>query len=110
MPTYDYECQRCGHTFEHFQSFSEADLKRCPECRGKLKRLIGMGAGIIFKGPGFYETDYRSSEYKEKAKKEAEAASEKKDTEKKDAKKEAPKKDGPCSTSCNSSSGNSGSK
>ena len=73
MPTYDYECRKCGHTFEHFQNFSEPDLKRCPKCKGKLKRLIGMGAGIIFRGSGFYETDYRRSEYKKEAKKEADA-------------------------------------
>ncbi len=81
MPTYDYECQKCGHTFEHFQTFSEPDLKRCPECRGKLKRLIGMGAGIIFKGSGFYETDYRRADYKKEIENEARAskdASEKK--------------------------------
>ena len=74
MPTYDYECQKCGHTFEHFQSFSEPDLKKCPQCDGRLKRLIGMGAGIIFKGSGFHETDYRKSEYKKQAEKEAAAA------------------------------------
>jgi len=74
VPTYDYECQKCGHTFEHFQTFSEPDLKRCPECRGKLKRLIGMGAGIIFKGSGFYETDYRRAEYKKEMEREATAS------------------------------------
>ena len=64
MPTYDYECQKCGHTFEKFQSMLDEHLKRCPECKGKLKRLIGTGAGVIFKGSGFYETDYRSDSYK----------------------------------------------
>jgi putative FmdB family regulatory protein len=68
MPTYEYECQRCGHVFERFQSMKDEPLKRCPECRGKVKRLIGAGAGIIFKGSGFYETDYRSEEYRRKAK------------------------------------------
>jgi putative FmdB family regulatory protein len=68
MPTYEYECQRCGHVFERFQSMKDEPLKRCPECRGKVKRLIGAGAGIIFKGSGFYETDYRSDEYRKKAK------------------------------------------
>jgi putative FmdB family regulatory protein len=68
MPTYEYECQKCGHTFEIFQMMTDEPRKRCPECRGKVKRLIGAGAGIIFKGSGFYETDYRSDSYKKKAK------------------------------------------
>jgi putative FmdB family regulatory protein len=72
VPTYEYECRACGHTLEAFQSFSEKPLRKCPRCRKmKLQRLIGTGAGFIFKGSGFYETDYRSKEYKEKAKKES---------------------------------------
>ncbi len=65
MPTYDYECQieECGHTFEAFQSISARPLRKCPECGGKVKRLIGAGAGLIFKGSGFYITDYRSKSY-----------------------------------------------
>jgi len=59
MPTYEYECRKCGHAFERFQNMTEAPLKRCPQCRGKLQRLFGTGAGIIFKGSGFYETDYK---------------------------------------------------
>jgi putative FmdB family regulatory protein len=60
VPTYDYACAACGHRFEHFQSFSEALLKRCPKCgKDRLERLIGSGAGILFKGSGFYETDYK---------------------------------------------------
>ena len=60
MPTYDYACRACGHRFEHFESFSEPRLKRCPECgKDRLERLIGPGAGILFKGSGFYETDYK---------------------------------------------------
>jgi len=59
MPTYEYECQKCGHVFERFQNMTEKPLQRCPKCRGKLQRLFGTGAGIIFKGSGFYETDYR---------------------------------------------------
>jgi putative FmdB family regulatory protein len=74
MPTYEYECQRCGHVFERFQSMKDEPLKRCPECRGKVKRLIGAGAGIIFKGSGFYETDYRSDEYRRKAKAEKDSS------------------------------------
>ncbi|MCM8813210.1 MAG: zinc ribbon domain-containing protein [Candidatus Omnitrophica bacterium] len=59
MPTYDYECARCG-VFEVFQSMTEKPLKMCPQCKSKrLKRLIGSGTGIIFKGSGFYETDYK---------------------------------------------------
>lgn len=62
MPTYDYRCEECGHEFEKFQSMMEDHLKKCPECNGKLKRLIGSGAGLIFKGTGFYITDYKKKE------------------------------------------------
>jgi len=62
MPTYDYRCDNCGHEFDAFQSITEAALKKCPKCgKNKLRRLIGAGAGIIFKGSGFYETDYKRS-------------------------------------------------
>lgn len=71
MPTYDYECQDCGNNFEAFQKMSDAHLTECPECGGKVKRLIGAGAGLIFKGGGFYETDYRSKGYKTAAAKDA---------------------------------------
>lgn len=68
MPTYDYRCDGCGHEFELFQQMSASVKKKCPECgKLKLKRLIGTGAGIIFKGGGFYETDYRSDSYKKDA-------------------------------------------
>ena len=60
MPTYDYECQSCGHVFEYFQSMSDDPLKECPKCGSEVKRLIGGGMGIIFKGSGFYVTDNRS--------------------------------------------------
>lgn len=63
MPTYEYECTKCDHTFEIFQSMKDDPLKRCPECKSKIRRLLGTGAGIIFKGSGFYETDYRGSSY-----------------------------------------------
>lgn len=68
MPTYDYLCKACGHALELFQSMSEAPRRKCPAC-GKLalQRQIGMGAGIVFKGSGFYETDYRSESYKKGA-------------------------------------------
>ncbi len=75
MPTYEYECDKCGHLFERFQSMTEERIKRCPECRGKVRRLLGTGAGIIFKGSGFYATDYRSSGYQQAAKREETSAS-----------------------------------
>ena len=59
MPTYEYECQKCGYKFEKFQNMSEKPIKKCPKCNGRVERLIGKGAGIIFKGSGFYATDYR---------------------------------------------------
>lgn len=68
MPTYDYACAACGHTFETFQSITAKPLRKCPECgKSKLERLIGTGGGIIFKGSGFYITDYRSESYKKAA-------------------------------------------
>lgn len=69
MPTYEYQCEKCGHVFERFQSMTDKPVKRCPLCRCKVRRLFGTGAGIIFKGSGFYETDYRSAQYKQDAKK-----------------------------------------
>ena len=71
MPTYEYECSRCEHRFEMFQSMSDPPRKRCPRCRGAVRRLFGTGAGMIFKGSGFYVTDYRSDSYKEQKKKES---------------------------------------
>ncbi|MEM6855523.1 MAG: FmdB family zinc ribbon protein [Planctomycetota bacterium] len=69
MPTYDYVCDACGHAFEEFQSMTAKVLKKCPACgKMKLRRLIGTGAGVIFKGGGFYETDYRSESYQKDAK------------------------------------------
>ena len=68
MPTYDYECDACRHKFEHFQSITDAKLVKCPKCKKKkLRRLIGAGAAIVFKGTGFYQTDYRSDTYKNRA-------------------------------------------
>lgn len=60
MPNYDYECQSCGHVFEVFQNMADPPLTKCPECKKKVKRLIGGGLGIIFKGSGFYSTDNRN--------------------------------------------------
>jgi putative FmdB family regulatory protein len=80
MPTYEYHCDACDHEFEEMQSFSEAPLTKCPACgKKKLRRLFGTGAGFIFKGSGFYETDYRSDSYKQAAKADQEKASGKKD-------------------------------
>ncbi|MCD6334496.1 MAG: zinc ribbon domain-containing protein [Candidatus Latescibacteria bacterium] len=64
MPTYEYQCEACGHRFEAFQSITAEPLSTCPNCGGKVHRLIGAGAGFIFKGSGFYATDYRSEGYK----------------------------------------------
>lgn len=60
MPTYEYECSGCGHAFERFQGINEDPIRVCPECGGKVRRLISSGGGLVFKGPGFYATDYRS--------------------------------------------------
>src|SRR5579872_2134979 len=69
MPTYEYECDACENRFEELQSFSEPPLTKCPKCKKKkLRRLLGTGAAILFKGSGFYETDYRSESYKSAAK------------------------------------------
>ncbi|MGA2914554.1 MAG: zinc ribbon domain-containing protein [Sedimentisphaerales bacterium] len=86
MPTYEYRCAGCGYEFEKFQSMTASALRKCPQC-GKLalKRLIGAGAGVIFKGSGFYETDYRNESYKNAVK--SESGSQK--TSKKDAKTES---------------------
>jgi putative FmdB family regulatory protein len=67
MPTYEYGCKKCGHEFEVFQSMSDAPVKVCPECGGEAERRISAGAGFIFKGSGFYSTDYRSDSYKREA-------------------------------------------
>lgn len=70
MPTYDYRCRKCHHRFEVFHSIKDTTVRRCPRCRGKAERVPSAGAGILFKGSGFYITDYRSRDYKEKARKE----------------------------------------
>jgi putative FmdB family regulatory protein len=61
MPTYDYKCSRCGHTFEAFQHITDKPLARCPECKGAVRRMFGGGMGVIFKGSGFYSTDNKKS-------------------------------------------------
>lgn len=67
MPTYEYECEACSYRFERFQSMTAKPIKTCPSCNGRVRRLIGSGAGILFKGTGFYQTDYRSESYRKKA-------------------------------------------
>ena len=84
MPTYDYECDACGHTMELFQGINDPVKKKCPECgKNKLKRLFGTGAAMVFNGSGFYQTDYRSEGYKKAAaadsKSKADSGSDKKD-------------------------------
>src|SRR3954469_8529542 len=72
MPTYEYQCEACGHRFEKFQSIKAPPIRKCPSCgKNQVKRLLSTGAGIIFKGSGFYITDYRDPSYHEKAKSEA---------------------------------------
>src|SRR5437870_7869590 len=86
MPTYEYSCEKCGQNFDAFQSMRDEPFRECPKalCRlpewghGKVKRLLGTGAGLIFKGSGFYITDYRSDSYKASAKKDSESSSPKK--------------------------------
>ena len=81
MPTYDYECDACGHEFELFQSITEPVQKKCPKCgKLKLRRLFGTGAAVVFKGSGFYQTDYRSESYKKGAEKDKPASESKSDS------------------------------
>ena len=82
MPTYEYECEKCGHHFELFQRMSEPKLTDCPQdgCDGHVKRLIGAGAGVIFKGSGFYETDYKKSAPPKSEKSGAKSTKEKSDS------------------------------
>ena len=87
MPTYSYLCESCGKEFERFQMITAKPLRMCPKCGKKeLKRLIGTGAGIIFKGSGFYQTDYRSESYKKAEKSEKSSAEKKPETKSKEPK------------------------
>jgi len=93
MPTYEYECEACGATFERFQSITAEPVRRCPQCRrAKVRRLIGAGGGLLFRGSGFYITDYRSSDYQAKAKAESGAAPSGGGKSEAAAAKESPKK------------------
>lgn len=90
MPTYDYECEECGHTFELFQAISEPVKRKCPECgKLRLRRLFGTGAAVVFKGSGFYQTDYRSESYKKAAEKDKKPSAGKKSDSKQETKSEA---------------------
>lgn len=81
MPTYDYLCEACGHELEIFQGINDDPVKKCPECnKNKLKRQFGTGAAIVFKGSGFYQTDYRSDSYKKAAKADQKSSESKSDS------------------------------
>ena len=86
MPHYDYTCKKCGYTFEVFQKIDDEPLKECPQCKGELKKLIGSGCGLIFKGSGFYITDYKKNNNKS-------------NKEKPQGKKDSNSKSNPCSCS-----------
>lgn len=101
MPTYDYVCDACDHSFELFQSIKEDPQKKCPECgKPKLRRLFGTGAAVVFKGSGFYQTDYRSESYKKRAAEDAKSTNGAATTSPSDASaKPATKSDGQGKTS-----------
>lgn len=82
MPTYEYECTACGHQFEEFQKMTDKPVEICPKCKGKVRRKISGGAGILFKGSGFYITDHRSESYKKSAREEKEKSQPKIETDK----------------------------
>ena len=106
MPTYDYVCDSCGHEFEAFESIKADPLKDCPECKtSRLRRRIGPGAAILFKGSGFYQTDYRSDSYKKAAKAEK-SSSEPSSSSKSEGSKSEPSKPSSSSTASPSSSPN----
>jgi len=94
MPTYDYQCDACNHTFELFQSFSDSVKRKCPECgKLKLRRLIGAGGAVVFKGSGFYQTDYRSDSYKKAAEAEKKSSEPKSDSKSESKSESKPKGD-----------------
>ena len=106
MPHYDYRCRDCGHKFECFQSMSDDKLTECPECGGHLERLIGAGAGLIFKGSGFYVTDYRTDSYRKAAR----ADKSPPPTSTSSSKSDGKKKSGGSTKSSDSQSGSGGGK
>ncbi len=106
MPTYEYQCNGCGHEFEEFQSITAKPIRKCPACsENKVKRLIGCGSGVIFKGSGFYQTDYRSDSYQKAAKADKDSAS--KSTEKSSGTKSGEKSTSGSGKSNGSTSGGS---
>jgi putative FmdB family regulatory protein len=108
MPTYDYRCSACGHALEVFQSISEPRKRKCPRCKKpKLERLIGQGAGILFKGGGFYQTDYRSDSYKKSESAEKSGAQPKGETSDSKSDASAPKSESSASKSDASSASGS---
>jgi putative FmdB family regulatory protein len=101
MPTYEYECGKCSHHFEAFHSIVAPPLRKCPKCGGRVKRLPGAGSGVLFKGGGFYQTDYRSDSYKSAAKADCAPAPAAADssTKKTAAKSDTPAKSGAAASS-----------
>ena len=93
MPTYDYKCSSCGHTFEAFQKMTDEPLSECPECKGEVKRLIGAGLSPIFKGSGFYQTDYKKDNSKSSKKEESSKNTENVNSSKSDSNKSESKKE-----------------
>jgi len=106
MPTYDYQCDACGHRFEKFQSITARPVRKCPRCgESGARRLIGTGAGVIFKGSGFYQTDYRSDSYRKAAEKESQAPADGKKAEAKDGPSAKASKSGEGGTSTSKGGG-----
>jgi putative FmdB family regulatory protein len=110
MPTYDYVCDSCGHEFEAFESITSQPQTDCPECRvPKLRRKIGPGAAILFKGSGFYKTDYRSDSYKNAAKAEKSSSESSSTSKSESSKSDSSKSDSSKSSSAASSTTTAGS-
>ncbi len=100
MPTYDYVCKACGHVWDEFKSMTAKPTKKCPKCgKAKAERKIGTGAGIIFKGSGFYQTDYRSDSYKKSADADSKSSSDSKSESKSDSKSSSSDSSGKASKS-----------
>jgi putative FmdB family regulatory protein len=111
MPTYDYECDACSHTFELFQGINEPVQKKCPECgKNKLRRLFGTGGAIVFKGSGFYQTDYRSDSYKKAAKADKPGESKSSESKSADSKSETKSSGSTSDTTASSAKSSSGGK